>query len=42
LRSATADELLETADLLDKIDGQLAETYAGKSGGKKTAAEFTA
>jgi ATP-dependent protease ClpP protease subunit len=35
-----SDDLLETADLLDKIDGQLAETYAAKSG--KPAAEFTA
>lgn len=35
-----SDELLETADLLDKIDGQLAATYAAKSG--KPAAEFTA
>ncbi len=35
-----SDDLLETADLLDKIDGQLAETYASKSG--KKAAEFTA
>jgi ATP-dependent protease ClpP protease subunit len=35
-----SDDLLETADLLDKIDGQLAETYAAKSG--KKAAEFTA
>jgi ATP-dependent protease ClpP protease subunit len=39
-----ADDLLETADLLDKIDGQLAETYAGKAKAKsgKKAAEFTA
>jgi len=36
-----SDDLLETADLLDKIDGQLAETYAQR-GGKKTAADFMA
>jgi ATP-dependent Clp protease protease subunit len=35
-----SDDLLETADLLDKIDGQLAESYAAKSG--KKAADFTA
>jgi ATP-dependent Clp protease protease subunit len=29
-----SDDLLETADLLDKIDGQLAETYASKTGNK--------
>jgi ATP-dependent Clp protease protease subunit len=33
-----SEELLETAALLDKIDGQLAEGYAAK--GNKTAAEF--
>lgn len=37
-----SDELLETADLLEKIDGQLAETYAAKAGDKGSAAEFAA
>jgi len=35
-----SDDLLETANLLEKIDGQLADSYAGK--GNKTAAEFLA
>jgi ATP-dependent Clp protease protease subunit len=33
-----ADDLLATADLLEKIDGTLAESYAAE--GNKTAAEF--
>jgi ATP-dependent protease ClpP protease subunit len=33
-----SDELLATAELLDKIDGQLADTYAQR--GNKSAAEF--
>jgi ATP-dependent Clp protease protease subunit len=35
-----SDDLLETADLLDKVDGQLAVSYAAKA--NKKPAEFTA
>lgn len=35
-----SEDLIETADLLEKIDGQLAEGYATK--GNKTSAEFSA
>jgi len=35
-----ADEFLATAELLEKIDGQLVEAYVKRSAGKKTADEF--
>lgn len=35
-----ADDFLATAELLEKIDGQLVETYANRSAGKTAAAEF--
>lgn len=35
-----ADDFLATAELLEKIDGQLVEAYANRSAGKKTAAEL--
>src|SRR3569833_2376048 len=35
-----SDELLATAELLDKIDGQLVQQYAKRASGKATADEF--
>lgn len=37
-----ADDFLATAELLEKIDGQLIEAYANRSAGKKTADELAA